>query len=155
MTRTLQDHNCKFAYQQGIPGRFLLTQLAQQASQYCSTHGTTPILLNNHQCWYWLALMHTCSVAQVRSNVGQSSVNAVTWGVFPGKEVVQPTVVDPHSFSVWKVHCLASAVCVQMCTAVGPGLAVVSASSSLCPEAALMAAANAAPVATQHYTLQK
>ena len=30
-------------------------------------------------------------------------MNAVTWGVFPGKEVVQPTVVDPHSFSVWKV----------------------------------------------------
>ncbi len=39
----------------------------------------------------------------MRSNVGQSDVNAVTWGVFPGKEVVQPTVVDPHSFSVWKV----------------------------------------------------
>ena len=35
--------------------------------------------------------------------MGQSDVNAVTWGVFPGKEVVQPTVVDPHSFSVWKV----------------------------------------------------
>lgn len=51
--------------------------------------------------------MHTVAVVQVRSNVGQSSVNAVTWGVFPGKEVVQPTVVDPHSFSVWKVHCLA------------------------------------------------
>lgn len=45
-------------------------------------------------------------MVQVRSNVGQSSVNAVTWGVFPGKEVVQPTVVDPHSFSVWKVCCL-------------------------------------------------
>ena len=42
-------------------------------------------------------------MVQVRSNVGQSDVNAVTWGVFPGKEVVQPTVVDPHSFSVWKV----------------------------------------------------
>lgn len=41
-------------------------------------------------------------VLQVHSNVG-SDVNAVTWGVFPGKEVVQPTVVDPHSFSVWKV----------------------------------------------------
>lgn len=42
------------------------------------------------------------SKSKVRSNVGQSDVNAVTWGVFPGKEVVQPTVVDPHSFSVWK-----------------------------------------------------
>ena len=28
--------------------------------------------------------------------------NAVTWGVFPGKEIVQPTVVDPTSFLYWK-----------------------------------------------------
>ncbi|XP_014673178.1 PREDICTED: methylenetetrahydrofolate reductase-like [Priapulus caudatus] len=27
---------------------------------------------------------------------------AVTWGVFPGKEIVQPTVVDPISFKYWK-----------------------------------------------------
>ncbi|KAK2710426.1 hypothetical protein QYM36_011823 [Artemia franciscana] len=27
---------------------------------------------------------------------------AVTWGVFPGKEILQPTVVDPISFKVWK-----------------------------------------------------
>jgi methylenetetrahydrofolate reductase (NADPH) len=27
---------------------------------------------------------------------------AVTWGVFPGREVIQPTVVDPESFTVWK-----------------------------------------------------
>lgn len=36
------------------------------------------------------------------SNVGKSDVNAVTWGVFPGKEIIQPTVVDPASFVVWK-----------------------------------------------------
>ena len=29
---------------------------------------------------------------------------AVTWGVFPGKEIVQPTVVDPVSFNIWKVE---------------------------------------------------
>ena len=29
---------------------------------------------------------------------------AVTWGVFPGKEIIQPTVVDPVSFHVWKVR---------------------------------------------------
>eukprot|EP00761_Pharyngomonas_kirbyi_P012704 gb/GECH01012731.1/.p1 GENE.gb/GECH01012731.1/~~gb/GECH01012731.1/.p1 ORF type:complete len:588 (+),score=147.24 gb/GECH01012731.1/:1-1764(+) len=29
-------------------------------------------------------------------------VNAVTWGIFPGREVIQPTVVDLESFSVWK-----------------------------------------------------
>jgi len=27
---------------------------------------------------------------------------AVTWGVFPGREIAQPTVVDPVSFRVWK-----------------------------------------------------
>lgn len=36
------------------------------------------------------------------SNVGPSAVNAVTWGVFPAKEIIQPTVVDPASFMVWK-----------------------------------------------------
>ncbi|KAH0462689.1 hypothetical protein IEQ34_010264 [Dendrobium chrysotoxum] len=36
------------------------------------------------------------------SNVGPNAVNAVTWGVFPAKEIIQPTVVDPASFMVWK-----------------------------------------------------
>lgn len=36
------------------------------------------------------------------SNVRQTDVNAVTWGVFPGREIIQPTVVDPASFMVWK-----------------------------------------------------
>eukprot|EP01062_Namystynia_karyoxenos_P064876 TRINITY_DN5802_c1_g1_i2.p1 TRINITY_DN5802_c1_g1~~TRINITY_DN5802_c1_g1_i2.p1 ORF type:complete len:683 (+),score=211.03 TRINITY_DN5802_c1_g1_i2:132-2180(+) len=31
-----------------------------------------------------------------------AGTNAVTWGVFPGKEIVQPTVVDPESFRVWR-----------------------------------------------------
>lgn len=38
----------------------------------------------------------------IQSNVGPTDVNAVTWGVFPAKEVMQPTVVDPQSFTVWK-----------------------------------------------------
>ncbi|GJZ78797.1 hypothetical protein Tco_0643634, partial [Tanacetum coccineum] len=36
------------------------------------------------------------------SNVGKSDVNAVTWGVFPAMEIIQPTVVDPASFMIWK-----------------------------------------------------
>ncbi|KGN61503.1 methylenetetrahydrofolate reductase 2 [Cucumis sativus] len=36
------------------------------------------------------------------SNATQKDVNAVTWGVFPAKEIIQPTVVDPASFIVWK-----------------------------------------------------
>ena len=30
--------------------------------------------------------------------------NAVTWGVFPGKEIVQPTIVEAISFMAWKVR---------------------------------------------------
>ncbi|XP_024627731.1 E3 ubiquitin-protein ligase trul-1 isoform X1 [Medicago truncatula] len=30
-----------------------------------------------------------------KSNAGQTDVNAVTWGVFPAKEIIQPTIVDP------------------------------------------------------------
>ncbi|XP_075511916.1 putative methylenetetrahydrofolate reductase (NADH) [Primulina tabacum] len=36
------------------------------------------------------------------SNIEKIDVNAVTWGVFPAKEIIQPTVVDPASFIVWK-----------------------------------------------------
>eukprot|EP01006_Ploeotia_vitrea_P033942 TRINITY_DN65671_c11_g10_i1.p1 TRINITY_DN65671_c11_g10~~TRINITY_DN65671_c11_g10_i1.p1 ORF type:complete len:650 (-),score=362.60 TRINITY_DN65671_c11_g10_i1:68-1969(-) len=36
------------------------------------------------------------------ANVDQGAVNAVTWGVFPGKEIIQPTIVDPSTFLVWK-----------------------------------------------------
>jgi methylenetetrahydrofolate reductase (NADPH) len=35
-------------------------------------------------------------------NVEKDDVNAVTWGVFKGKEVVQPTVVDHRAFVIWK-----------------------------------------------------
>jgi methylenetetrahydrofolate reductase (NADPH) len=30
------------------------------------------------------------------------TVTAVTWGVFPGREIIQPTVVDSKSFAIWK-----------------------------------------------------
>lgn len=39
---------------------------------------------------------------QTLSNTDIRAVNAVTWGVFPGKEIIQPTVVDPESFHIWK-----------------------------------------------------
>lgn len=36
------------------------------------------------------------------TNCDSEQPNAVTWGVFPGKEIIQPTVVDPISFLSWK-----------------------------------------------------
>lgn len=37
------------------------------------------------------------------TNCDLSCPVAVTWGVFPGKEIIQPTVVDPIAFQTWKV----------------------------------------------------
>lgn len=39
-------------------------------------------------------------------NAQENQVNAVTWGVFPGKEIVQPTVVDHAAFEIWKNEAL-------------------------------------------------
>lgn len=32
---------------------------------------------------------------------GKKTVTALTWGVFPDKEVMQPTIFDPEIFTVW------------------------------------------------------
>ncbi|KAI0031433.1 methylenetetrahydrofolate reductase-domain-containing protein [Vararia minispora EC-137] len=38
----------------------------------------------------------------LRTNNTSEGPNAVTWGVFPGKEIVQPTIVEAISFMAWK-----------------------------------------------------
>lgn len=40
----------------------------------------------------------------LRTNTHSDGPNAVTWGVFPGKEIVQPTIVEAVSFMAWKVR---------------------------------------------------
>ena len=40
----------------------------------------------------------------LRTNTHSDGPNAVTWGVFPGKEIVQPTIVEAISFMAWKVR---------------------------------------------------
>jgi methylenetetrahydrofolate reductase (NADPH) len=39
---------------------------------------------------------------ELRTNAPSDGPNAVTWGVFPGKEIVQPTIVEAVSFIAWK-----------------------------------------------------
>lgn len=36
------------------------------------------------------------------SNTKDGDINAVTWGVFPGEEILQPTIVERTSFLAWK-----------------------------------------------------
>lgn len=39
-----------------------------------------------------------------RSNMRTGDVNAVTWGVFGGKEIVTTTMIEEMSFKAWKVR---------------------------------------------------
>ena len=39
---------------------------------------------------------------ELKTNAPGDGPNAVTWGVFPGKEIVQPTIVETISFLAWK-----------------------------------------------------
>lgn len=36
------------------------------------------------------------------TNTKEDDINAVTWGVFPGEEILQPTIVEKTSFLAWK-----------------------------------------------------
>ncbi|WWC72478.1 methylenetetrahydrofolate reductase [Kwoniella pini CBS 10737] len=37
-----------------------------------------------------------------KTNTEEDTVNAVTWGVFPGQEIVQSTIIETESFLAWK-----------------------------------------------------
>jgi methylenetetrahydrofolate reductase (NADPH) len=40
----------------------------------------------------------------LRTSVQAAERNAVTWGVFPGQEIVQSTIIEQESFLTWKVR---------------------------------------------------
>jgi len=42
------------------------------------------------------------AAGEERTNLRPGAVTAVTWGAFPGKEIIQPTVVDFETFLIWK-----------------------------------------------------
>lgn len=44
-----------------------------------------------------------CLQGDFRSNVPDGGRNAVTWGVFPGQEIAQSTIIEKNSFLSWKV----------------------------------------------------
>jgi len=39
---------------------------------------------------------------ELKTNVKSDGPNAVTWGIFPNREIVQPTIVETISFLAWK-----------------------------------------------------
>ncbi|KAN0064945.1 methylenetetrahydrofolate reductase 1 [Thecaphora frezii] len=42
-----------------------------------------------------------------QSNLGEGEVNTVTWAIFPGKEVVQSTIIEKESFEAWREEAFA------------------------------------------------
>lgn len=41
-------------------------------------------------------------LGRLLTNAHDDDINAVTWGVFPGEEILQPTIVEKISFLAWK-----------------------------------------------------
>ena len=41
-------------------------------------------------------------VVPSRANKFEDKTITVTWGVFPYKQIIQPTIVDFYSFMIWK-----------------------------------------------------
>lgn len=58
-----------------------------------------PVLEKNDRVTYHAI---KASSGELFTNAQEGDVNAVTWGIFPGKEVVQPTIVELASFLAWK-----------------------------------------------------
>lgn len=50
-----------------------------------------------------LALTTSGLQGDLRGNVSGDDRNAVTWGVFPGQEIIQTTIIERESFISWKV----------------------------------------------------
>ena len=55
--------------------------------------------IHNHPDLSYYAVTRT---GTLKTNTPSEGPNAVTWGVFPGKEIVQPTIVESISFLAWK-----------------------------------------------------
>lgn len=68
---------------------------------FCSPEKLTA-LVDKSKALPFITFMAVNKEGNWKANVNQTDVNAVTWGVFPAKEIIQPTVVDPASFKVWK-----------------------------------------------------
>jgi len=58
-------------------------------------------VISNSKTYRYLTF-HAINYKGEKVFTNTSGTNALTWGVFPGSEIVQPTVVDGLSFNAWK-----------------------------------------------------
>uniref|UniRef100_A0A1I8API1 Methylenetetrahydrofolate reductase [NAD(P)H] n=1 Tax=Steinernema glaseri TaxID=37863 RepID=A0A1I8API1_9BILA len=79
-----------YCYQKAYLEFFLEKGVAQKLKTVCAEYPRLSYhMINYNNTVEW-------------TNGDSTTPIAVTWGVFPGCEVAQPTVVDPLSFRVWK-----------------------------------------------------
>ncbi|KAL5529588.1 hypothetical protein ACEPAG_5573 [Sanghuangporus baumii] len=50
----------------------------------------------------WVDFFAANEAGDLRTNVPEGGRNAVTWGVFPGQEIAQSTIIEQDSFLSWK-----------------------------------------------------
>jgi len=60
--------------------------------------------------------------------MSSGDVNAVTWGIFPGKEIVQSTIIEEESFKAWRVSSLVTTT--LLCS---PSVSLINVLSYLLP----------------------
>lgn len=56
--------------------------------------------------WFFIQVswrLEGSSQGDLRTSTNDDARNAVTWGVFPGQEIVQTTIIERESFLAWKV----------------------------------------------------
>lgn len=82
--------------------RLVSPDLVTNVSWYASSnpYKTSP-MLSNGSTMDDPGLHHQCAGGVFESNSLASSVDSVTWGVFPGKEIVTPTIIEEMSFRAW------------------------------------------------------
>lgn len=68
---------------------------------FCKT-SQLPVVIEVFDQFPSISYLTTDARGNYRSNLADGDVIAVTWGVFPKREVVQPTIVDPEAFKVWR-----------------------------------------------------
>lgn len=64
--------------------------------------------------------------SNLRTNVDDDGRNAVTWGVFPGQEIAQTTIIEKESFLAWKVLLCAELLCDVTRTHALPGCGILN-----------------------------
>jgi methylenetetrahydrofolate reductase (NADPH) len=60
--------------------------------------------LEDHRKVEWLAATRTGPLQQSKR---KSKVTTVTWGVFPGQSIQEPTIVDSDKFLAWRAKAFA------------------------------------------------